>query len=84
MTTTRTVEVPFFRPEIGPEEHDGVRRVLDSGWLTTGREVKAFEAGFAEAVRARYAVAVNSATAALHLARARWMPVWATACLCRR
>jgi dTDP-4-amino-4,6-dideoxygalactose transaminase len=42
--------------------------VLRSGWLTTGPRVRQFEDRFAEAVGAQHAVAVNSATAALHLA----------------
>ena len=42
--------------------------VLDSGWLTTGERTMAFEAAVATAVGTRHAVAVNSATAALHLA----------------
>jgi perosamine synthetase len=41
---------------------------MDSGWLTTGQRTAAFEAAFAEYVGAPHAVAVNSATAALHLA----------------
>lgn len=61
-------EVPFFRPEIDSEEIDEVVDTLRSGWLTTGPKVKRFESEFAEAVGARHAVAVNSCTAALHLA----------------
>src|SRR5262249_37517611 len=60
--------VPFFRPSIGREEVDQVVATLRSGWLTTGPRVKQFEREFAEAVGARHAVAVNSGTAALHLA----------------
>ena len=41
---------------------------LRSGWLTTGPKTKRFEREFAERVGAPYAVAVNSATAAMHLA----------------
>jgi len=41
---------------------------LRSGWLTTGPRAKQFETAFAEQVGGKYAVAVNSATAALHLA----------------
>ena len=41
---------------------------LRSGWLTTGPLTKRFEASFAEYVGAKHAVAVNSCTAALHLA----------------
>lgn len=62
------VPVPFFRPSIGEAEVREVVDVLQSGWLTTGPRVAAFEAAFAQAVGARFALAVNSATAALHLA----------------
>ena len=41
---------------------------LRSGWLTTGPKVKVFEEAFANAVNGKFAVAVNSCTAALHLA----------------
>jgi perosamine synthetase len=60
--------IPFFVPTIGDEEIESVVQTLRSGWLTTGPKVKRFEARFAERVGARHAVAVNSATAALHLA----------------
>jgi len=42
--------------------------VIASGWLTSGPQVQAFEAAFATKLGARHAVAVNSCTAALHLA----------------
>jgi dTDP-4-amino-4,6-dideoxygalactose transaminase len=60
--------IPFARPLIGSEEEEAVIRVLRSGWLTTGREAQHFEDEFREYVGARYALAVNSATAGLHLA----------------
>ncbi len=60
--------IPFFRPEIGPEEKSAVMSVLDSGWLTTGRAVQDFEKRFAAYLGVPHAVAVNSCTAALHLA----------------
>ena len=41
---------------------------LKSGWLTTGHKVKTFEEDFARYVGSKHAVAVNSGTAALHLA----------------
>src|SRR5262249_19750649 len=50
------------------EEEAEVLSVLRSGWVTTGPRVRQFEEAFAMSVSARYAVAVNSATAALHLA----------------
>lgn len=66
-TATRR-EVPFFRPDLGEGEVNEVLAVLRSGWLTTGPKVKQFEREFADAVAAPHALAVNSATAALHLA----------------
>lgn len=60
--------VPFFVPAIGPEEISAVMECLQSGWLTTGPKTKQFEADFAHYVGAKHAVALNSATAALHLA----------------
>lgn len=63
-----TAYLPFALPDIGPAELQRVQRVLESGWLTTGAETKEFERRFAEFVGAKHAVAVNSCTAALHLA----------------
>ena len=63
----RTKKLPFARPDITREEMDAVQRVLASGWLTSGPEVEKFEREFAARVGARHALAVNSATAALHL-----------------
>jgi len=60
--------IPFFKPSIGDEEIRDVTEVLKSGWLTTGKFAKQFEADFAEYMGAKYAVALNSCTAALHLA----------------
>ncbi len=62
------LQVPFFRPDIGEPEIEEVVATLRSGWLTTGPKVKSFEDGFKAAVNARCALAVNSCTAALHLA----------------
>jgi dTDP-4-amino-4,6-dideoxygalactose transaminase len=60
--------VPFHRPSIGEEEIAEVVDTLRSGWLTTGPKVDQFQRRFAAAVNARHAIALNSATAALHLA----------------
>lgn len=60
--------VPFFRPSIGEEEISAVVESLRSGWLTTGPQTAAFEAEFGALMGdGVYAIAVNSATAALHL-----------------
>ena len=58
----------FHVPEIGDEEIQSVVETLRSGWLTTGSKVKQFEENFSEYTGASYAIAVNSGTAALHLA----------------
>lgn len=62
------MNVPFFRPELADDEVEAVVRVLRSGWLTSGPEVAAFEREFAAAVGAEHAIALNSCTAAMHLA----------------
>jgi dTDP-4-amino-4,6-dideoxygalactose transaminase len=63
-----SMKIPFFRPDVQEDEIDEVVATLRGGWLTTGPRAKEFEAAFAAAVGARYAVSVNSCTAALHLA----------------
>jgi dTDP-4-amino-4,6-dideoxygalactose transaminase len=60
--------IPFHKPAIGEEEIRSVVETLKSGWLTTGPKVKLFEEEFASYTGSSHAVAVNSATAALHLA----------------
>lgn len=60
--------VPFMRPSIREEEIEEVVESLRSGWLTTGPKTRQFEREFANFVRADHALAVNSCTAALHLA----------------
>jgi dTDP-4-amino-4,6-dideoxygalactose transaminase len=62
--------IPFHRPSIGEEEINEVAETMRSGWLTTGPRAARFERDFAEQVCSPYAIAVNSATAALHLALA--------------
>jgi len=65
----RTIRhIPFNLPSIGEEEIQEVAAALRSGWITTGPRTEAFEQQFAAYVGARFAVAVNSCTAGLHLA----------------
>ena len=60
--------LPFHIPEISEEDIAAVAETLRSGWITAGPKVKDFEARFARFTGAAHAVAVNSGTAALHLA----------------
>jgi len=72
------LQVPFFRPALEEAEIAEVAATLRSGWLTSGPRVKRFEKEFAMAISVNgkrgssndevHAVAVNSGTAALHLA----------------
>ena len=62
--------IGFHRPSIGEEEIQEVVETLRSGWLTTGPRAARFEKEFGEYTGAPHAVAVNSATAGLHLALA--------------
>lgn len=56
-----------FRPHYDEREAQAVAKVLASGWVGLGPRVAEFECRFAEYVGAHYAIATNSATAALHL-----------------
>jgi len=60
--------IPFYRPSVGQDEIDEVVATLKGGWLTTGPKTKQFESEFGAYIRQRHSVAVNSCTAALHLA----------------
>ena len=60
--------IPFALPEIGEEEISEVVSALRSGWVTTGPKTKQFESDFADFLGGGLeAIAVNSATAGLHL-----------------
>lgn len=64
--------LPFALPEIGEEEIAEVVDTLRSGWITTGAKARRFEAAFVDYLggpdTGLHAIAVNSATAGLHLA----------------
>ena len=80
MTPNTLPFLPFALPEIGQDEIDEVIDTLKSGWVTTGPKAKRFEQDFSAFLEARpsakgrpalpalQAIAVNSATAGLHLA----------------
>ena len=68
MTATAYGPIPFHRPAIGEREIAAAVDVLRSGWLTTGERAYALEAAIADRTGAKQALAVNSATGAMHLA----------------
>jgi len=66
-TPVRKNFLPFCQPNISKEEIDEVVDTLNSDWITTGPKTKEFEKRFAEYVGTKYAIAVSSATAGMHL-----------------
>jgi dTDP-4-amino-4,6-dideoxygalactose transaminase len=64
----RETFIPFYRVSLDHHEKQEVMDTLESGWLTTGPKVKKFECEFAGYTGRPYALAVNSCTAALHVA----------------
>ena len=65
-----TLFLPFARPDIGDAEIAAVTETLRSGWVTTGPKARAFEQAFTDYLGGEglQSIAVNSATAGLHLA----------------
>lgn len=61
-------KVPLFDLDVGDQEIDAVRRVLESGWISMGEATSELERRFAQAHDAQFGVALSSCTAALHLA----------------
>ena len=62
------MEIPFHKPYISEEEIAEVVDTLKSGWITMGPKTIRFEEEFAGYISSKHAIAVNSGTAALHLA----------------
>ncbi len=62
------MRIPFHKSYTDQTDIDKVIQAINSGWLTMGPMTLEFEEKFREAVNAKYAVAVNSCTAAMHLA----------------
>jgi UDP-4-amino-4,6-dideoxy-N-acetyl-beta-L-altrosamine transaminase len=68
VATGLNVVIPYGRQDITQADIDAVQEVLRSDWLTQGPVVPRFEQAVADCCGAGYAIAVNSATSALHLA----------------
>ena len=64
----RSSFLPFHQPLVDADDEQAVVETLRSGWLTTGPRTKGFEKDLAAYTGAAHCVAVNSCTAALHLA----------------
>ncbi len=60
--------IQIATPSLGEEEWNALREPIESGWLTQGPKVAAFERAFAERHCVKHAIAVTSATTGLHLA----------------
>lgn len=68
MSITNKRNIPISLPVTGEEEWHATREPLVNGWLTSGPKVREFEQLFAERHQVKHALAVTSATTALHLA----------------
>ena len=62
------MKIPFHKPNVTQKEIDSVVQVIRSGWLTMGPKTIEFENKFKNFIGSNYAISVNSATSALHLA----------------
>lgn len=60
--------IQVFKPSLGEEEFQAVKEVMQSGWIGLGPKTQEFEEKFADYVGSKYAIGLNSGTAALHLA----------------
>lgn len=68
-----TERIHLSPPDVGPAEEEAALRALRSGWVAPlGPEVDAFEREMAEYTGRKYAVALSSGTAALHLGLLNW------------
>ena len=65
------INIPLLRLKYTDEEikfiQDGVKDILESGYLTMGSKVKEFEEEFSNFIGSKYAVAVNSGTSSLEI-----------------
>ena len=66
-TCSRSIYLPFGKPNFSHKEIEAVTRVLSSGWIGMGPETIAFENELAEYLNVPYVITVNSCTSALFL-----------------
>ena len=66
-------QIQIATPSLGKEEWEALREPIESGWLTQGPKVAAFEKAFAQRHQVKHAIAVTSATTGLHLALAAFV-----------
>ncbi|KPV61978.1 MAG: UDP-4-amino-4-deoxy-L-arabinose--oxoglutarate aminotransferase [Candidatus Bathyarchaeota archaeon BA2] len=64
------MRIAIGKPDIGREEIEAVEETMRTGWVTQGERVEEFEKAFAKYCGVKYGVAVNTGTAALHVALA--------------
>jgi dTDP-4-amino-4,6-dideoxygalactose transaminase len=64
---TTKYNIPLTKPFLGKDEFSAIKRVLESGMLTEGKETKKLEAKICEYTGAKFAIATNSCTSALHI-----------------
>ena len=62
------MQIPFHKTHTTDEEIEAVTQAIKSGWLTMGPKCVEFEEKFSDYIGSKFAVGLNSATAALHLA----------------
>lgn len=62
------IRIPFGTISITPESKDLIKKILDSGWVSSGKYVREFEEGFADLIGSKEAEAVSSGTSAIVLA----------------
>lgn len=63
----KKINIPFFKFKKKPNTLKLLYRVIESGWLTTGKVTQGFENKFKKIIGSKYALSVNSCTSALHL-----------------
>lgn len=61
------LKVPFFKPYINDKEILAVKKVLKSGWLTSGKITELVEKKIKSKIKSKYAIMVNSCTSGIHL-----------------